>query len=328
MKILVIGGAGYIGSHIVKKLCDEKNTATVYDNLSTGFKLNVDKRAKFVKGDILDFPKLSKTMKGYDAVMHFAGLKNAGTSMIDVENYAKINISGTINILNAMTKNNIKYIVFSSSAAVYGNPKYIPMDEKHPLVPENFYGFTKLEIEKTLEWYSKLKGIKYAALRYFNAAGYSKDSRCLEQNPGNLFPIIMEFITGMRKELQVYGNDYPTKDGTGVRDYIHVLDLADAHSIALDYIKKNDTNLTVNLATGKGYGVIEIIKATEKLTGKKINYKIVSRRFGDPSTVIADPKLAKKILKWSAKHSDINNIIISMYDAYNRINSVKKDKRK
>lgn len=320
MKILVIGGAGYIGSHIVKKLCDEKNNVTVYDNLSTGFKNNIDTRAKFVKGDILDFERLSKTMKGFDAVMHFAALKNAGTSMTDVENYAKINISGTINILNAMTKNNVKYIVFSSSAAVYGNPAHIPMDENHPLNPENFYGFTKLEIERILDWYSRLKGIRYAALRYFNAAGYGDTTiiRGLEKNPGNLLPIIMEVITGKRKELQVYGNDYPTKDGTGIRDYIHVLDLADAHLIALNYIKGNDQDLIVNLATGKGYSVMDIIKSTEKIIGKKVNYKIVPRRKGDPSTVIASPKLAKKLIGWEAKYSGMDNIIESMWNAYDK----------
>ena len=323
MKILIIGGAGYIGSHIVKKLCDEKHNVTVYDNLSTGFKINVDKRSKFIKGDILEFERLSNAMKGFDAVMHFAALKNAGTSMIDIENYAKINISGTINILNAMTKNNIKHIVFSSSAAVYGNPKYIPMDEKHPLVPENFYGFTKLEIERILDWYSRLKGINYAALRYFNAAGYgdTKIIRGLEQNPGNLLPIIMEVATGKRKQLDVYGNDYKTKDGTGVRDYIHVLDLADAHAIALDYLTKNskdNKNLIVNLASGKGYSVFDVIKSTEKIIGKKVNYKIVPRRFGDPSTVIASPKLASKILRWNAKYSELDYIIKSMWKAYNK----------
>jgi UDP-glucose 4-epimerase len=320
MKILVVGGAGYIGSHVVKKLCDLKHDVTVYDNLSTGFKINIDKRAKFVKGDILDFEKLSKTMKGFDAVMHLAALKNAGTSMVDVENYAKINISGTINILNAMVKNDVKNIVFSSSAAVYGNPKYIPMDEKHPLEPENFYGFTKLEIERILEWYSKLKGINYAALRYFNAAGYGdiKVIRGLEQNPANLIPIVMEVAIGKRKSLEVYGDDYKTKDGTGVRDYIHVLDLADAHAIALDYLKKQNRNLIVNLATSKGYSVIDIITYTEKIIGKKINYKIVARRFGDPSLVIADSALAKKLLGWTSKYSELEYIIKSTWKAYNK----------
>jgi len=336
MKILVIGGAGYIGSHVVKKLCDLKHSVTVYDNLSSGFKINIDKRAKFVKGDILDYEKLQKTMKGFDAIMHFAALKSAGASMIDIENYSKINISGTINILNAMVKNNVKNIVFSSSAAVYGNPKYIPMDEQHPLNPENFYGFTKLEIERILEWYSKLKGINYVALRYFNAAGYGDTSviRGLEQNPANLLPIIMEVVTRKRKSLDVYGDDYPTKDGTGVRDYIHALDLADAHAIALEYLtkhkddsKKKDNskkknikqkNLIVNLASGKGYSVLEIIKSTEKIIGKKVNYQIVPRRAGDPSTVIASPKLAKKIIGWSAKYSELDDIIKSMWKAYNR----------
>lgn len=320
MKILIIGGAGYIGSHIVKKLCDLKHSVTVYDNLSTGLKINIDKRAKLIIGDILDSKKLEKSMKGFDAVMHFAALKNAGTSMTNIEEYSTVNISGTINILNAMCMNKIKYIVFSSSAAVYGTPEYTPMDEAHPKNPENFYGFTKLEIERILKWYSDLKDIKFAALRYFNAAGYGdiKTIRGLEKNPGNLLPIIMEVATGKRKQLEVYGNDYDTKDGTGIRDYIHVSDLADAHTIALDYIKKNNKNLIVNLATGKGYSVLEIIKTTEKIIGKKINYKIVPRRKGDPSIVIASPELASKIISWKAKYSDLKNIIESTWVAYNK----------
>ncbi|MGV8150671.1 MAG: UDP-glucose 4-epimerase GalE [Candidatus Woesearchaeota archaeon] len=318
-KIFVVGGAGYIGSHIVKKLCDENNDVTVYDNLSTGFKINIDKRAKFVKGDILDYKKLVLSMKNFDAIIHFAALKNAGTSMEDLKNYSQVNISGTINVLNAMVENKITYIVFSSSCSVYGSVENGYVDETHKLNPESFYGFTKLEAERLLGWYSKIKGIKYAALRYFNAAGYGKDSKELERDPKTVLPIIMEVLTGRRKELKVFGNDYPTKDGTGVRDYIHVLDLADAHTIALDYIINKNTNLIVNLASGKGYGVIEILQATERLTKRKVNHRIVKRRPGDPSIVITKPFLAEKLLKWKTKYSDLDNIILTMLDAYTRI---------
>jgi UDP-glucose 4-epimerase len=321
-KILIIGGAGYIGSHVVKELCDLKHDVTVLDNLSTGLRSNVDKRAKFIKADILDYDILTKKLKGFDIIFHFAALKNAGISMHDTENYSMNNITGTINILNAMVKNNINKIIFSSSAAVYGTPRYTPLDENHPLNPENFYGFTKLEIERILSWYSKLKSIRFAALRYFNAAGYGTIEG-LEQNPGNLIPIIMEVAINKRKYLEVYGNDYDTKDGTGIRDYIHVLDLADAHIKAMDYIINNDKDLIINLASEQGHSVLDIIKATEKIIKKKIPYKIVPRRAGDPAIVVATAKLAYKVLGWKAKYSDIDNIISTTWNVYKK-STVKK----
>ncbi|MGV8141884.1 MAG: UDP-glucose 4-epimerase GalE, partial [Candidatus Woesearchaeota archaeon] len=228
-KILVIGGAGYIGSHIVDALCDSGHDVVIFDNFSSGFKKNVNSHAKLIVGDILDTDALEKAFKkGFDVVFHFAALKSVGDSMLHADKYSRNNISGTLNVLNMMIKHNVKYFVFSSSAAVYGSPKYLPIDENHPLNPESFYGFTKLDIERFLEWYSKIHGIRFAALRYFNAAGYSPD-KCMEKDPGNLLPIVMEVASGRRKEIKIFGNDYDTKDGTGVRDYIHVLDLADAH---------------------------------------------------------------------------------------------------
>jgi UDP-glucose 4-epimerase len=315
-KILVIGGAGYIGSHIVDALCDLGHDVTVFDNLLSGFKENINKKAKLVFGSILDPASLEQVFsKNFDAVFHFAALKNVGESMMHPDKYSETNIIGTINILNAMIKHDVKTIIFSSSAAVYGTPKYLPIDEAHPVNPESFYGFTKLDIERYLEWYSKIYKIHFAALRYFNAAGYTP-GKCKEKNPGNLLPIVMEVASGSRKEVQVYGDDYDTEDGTGVRDYIHVLDLADAHIKAMDYIEHNKKNLIINLSTEKGNSVLEIIKKAEEITGKKIHYKIVERRAGDTSTVVASSGLALKLLGWKPVHSDIDTIIRSMWEIY------------
>ncbi len=318
-KILVIGGAGYIGSHIVDLLCDLNHDITVFDNLSSGFKENLDSnfyKLNFIKGDILNVSELDTVMKqDFDVVFHFAALKNVGESMIHPEKYSTVNIVGTLNILNAMSKYGLKNIVFSSSAAVYGSPKYLPMDENHPLNPENYYGFTKLEIERFLDWYSKTKSINFAALRYFNAAGYSF-GKCKEKNPGNLLPIVMETACGIRKNVQVYGNDFATIDGTGVRDYIHVLDLADAHVKAMNYIVENKKNIIVNLSTQTGTSVLEIIHNAEKITNKTISHVIVPRRLGDPALVVASSELAFKLLGWKPIHSSMNEILSSMWGVY------------
>jgi len=315
-KILVIGGAGYIGSHVVDALCDNNFDVTIFDNLSSGFKENIRAKVELVIGDILNLADLEQIFsRNFDVVFHFAALKNVGESMLYPEKYSLTNITGTLNILNTMIKHNVKFFVFSSSAAVYGTPKYLPIDENHPLVPESFYGFTKLEIERFLEWYSLTKGIHFAALRYFNAAGYSP-GKCKEKNPGNLLPIIMETACGSRSAVQVYGDDYDTNDGTGIRDYIHVLDLADAHIKAMNYIMQHKKNIIVNLSTQNGYSVLDIIKESRKITCRNIPYAIVSRRSGDTATVVASSSLANKLLGWVPVHSDINTIVKSMWEIY------------
>ena len=320
-KVLVIGGAGYIGSHIVDALCGLNYDVTVFDNLSSGFKENLSgksasKKSTLVVGDILNSADLDNVFqKKFDVVIHFAALKNVGESMIHPDRYSTTNIIGTLNILNMMAKYDVKSIIFSSSAAVYGTPKYLPIDESHPVNPESYYGFTKLEIERFLDWYSKIYAINFAALRYFNAAGYSP-GKCKEKNPGNLLPIVMEVASGTRKEVQVYGNTYDTKDGTGVRDYIHVVDLADAHIKAMEYIVSHKKNIIVNLSTQNGNSVLEIIKYAEKITGRKIPYTIIAKRAGDTATVVASSKLAYKLLSWKARHSDIKEIISSMWEIY------------
>ena len=323
--ILVIGGAGYIGSHVVLELCDQGYDVTVFDNLSTGHEMNIDSRAELVHGDILHADELAGVFsKPHDAVCHFAALKAVGESMLEPGKYAKVNITGTINILDHMIENNIENIVFSSTAAVYGMPKYLPVDEKHPLDPINFYGFTKLEIERLLYWYSELKGIKYAALRYFNAAGYDNAGRIrgLDTNPQNLLPIIMGTATGFRNSMQVFGDNYKTSDGSCIRDYIHVSDLATAHIKALDYIIKNTGNLTLNIATGARYSVLDIINQAREVTGEVINYDIADRRPGDPAELFAVAKLSADTIGWEGKNSDIKTILESLWNVYKLEKSV------
>ena len=240
--------------------------------------------------------------------------------MLKPEKYSRNNICGTINILNAASEAGIKNIVFSSSAAVYGEPEYLPIDEKHPTKPENFYGFTKLEIERLLGWYEKLKGIRYASLRYFNAAGYDVHGgiKGLEQNPTNLLPVVMEAACGMRPEVQIYGNDYDTEDGTCIRDYIHVGDLAAGHAAALDYISKNGKSLTVNLGSETGSSVAEVVETARRVTGMPIPAKITERRPGDPARLTASSALARELLGWKPRYSNMETLIQTSWEAYRK----------
>lgn len=316
-KILVIGGAGYIGSHVVKALLHENFAVTVYDNLSTGQVCNLFEKAEFVKGDILDSQHLEKTMaQGFDAVIHLAAKKAVGESMENPQLYSQNNISGSINIFNAMLNTGIKNIVFSSTSAVYGMPKYLPLDENHPLNPMSFYGYTKMAIEQVMNWYSKIKDFNYIALRYFNAVGYAADGsiRGKEKNPQNLLPLIMETITGQREILHVFGNDYDTPDGTCVRDYIHVEDLAGAHVLAIKKLLSNGDSQIINLGTEKGTSVLEIIKSVERVSGKKVNYDFAPRRAGDPANVIATSAKAAEVLGWHAKYTDIDEIVKTVWN--------------
>lgn len=319
MKVLVIGGAGYIGSHVVKELMAKNHEVTVFDNLSSGLIQNLFKKSEFIAGDILHPEDLDKAFaRGFDAFIHLAAFKAAGESMIFPEKYSINNINGTLNILNAAVAHNCLNMVFSSSAATFGEPQYLPIDENHPKNPENYYGFTKLKIEEFMGWYDKLKNLKFAALRYFNAAGYDPEGVIygLERNPANLLPVMMEVACGKRGKLKVFGSDYDTRDGTCIRDYIHVTDLASAHVLALEYIAKNKKSLTLNLGTGKGITVTEMLEATRRITGKEIPAEYVGRRAGDPAQLTASSKLAKEVLGWEPKYSDVDTLIKSTYDAY------------
>jgi UDP-glucose 4-epimerase len=319
MKVLVTGGAGYIGSHVVLDLIDAGHDVVILDDMSLGCVENIHDKAEFVEGSTLDEAMLDEVLaKNMDAVVHLAAFKAAGESMTNPEKYSRNNLNGTTNVLNAMMKYNVMTFVFSSTAAVYGYPEYLPVDEAHPLKPINYYGYTKLAIEDMLKWYGELKGLKFAALRYFNAAGYDVNGKLygLEQNPQNLLPIVMEVASGVRKSMDIFGDDYETSDGTGIRDYIHVNDLASAHVSALEYLQENDS-LTVNLATGEGYSVMDVIKEAETISGHAINYNIVDRRPGDPAELIATSKQANKLLNWAPKYSDLNTILKSMWNVYN-----------
>ncbi len=321
MKILVIGGAGYIGSHVVREFLDKGHSVCVFDNLSSGLESNLFPEASFINGDILAASDLTKAMTGgFDALVHLAAFKAAGESMLKPEKYSVNNITGTLNILNAACEAGIKYLVFSSSAAVYGEPAYLPIDEDHPTKPENYYGFTKLEIERFLQWYDQLKGLRYAALRYFNAAGYDARERIggLERNPANLLPVIMEAACGMRDKLQIFGNDYDTHDGTGVRDYVHVSDLARGHVSALEYLVKNDKSLTVNLGSESGLSVLDLLESARRITGKAIPADFAPRRPGDPEKLYASSSRARELLGWEAKESDADSLIRTSWQAYTR----------
>lgn len=321
MRVLVIGGAGYIGSHVVLELLANRHEATVFDNLSLGTRENLFPKADFVHGDIMDIPALDAVMaRGFDAVVHLAAFKAAGESMLAPGKYARNNLNGTVNILDAMDRAGIRAFVFSSSAAVYGEPAYLPIDEKHPTSPENFYGFTKLEIERVLAWYAKLRNFRFAALRYFNAAGYDSQGRVtgLERNPANLLPVIMEVAAGMRPELQVFGTDYPTPDGTGIRDYVHVSDLARAHVMALGVLASGTKELVVNLGSERGYSVLEILETARRITGLPIPAVIKERRPGDPAKLVAGSALAGELLGWKAQCSDAESLVRTSWEVYRK----------
>ena len=319
MKILVTGGAGYIGSHVVYELIDQGHDVTILDDMSLGLEENIDPRSIFVQGSTHSDSDLDSVLSvGFDGIIHLAAWKAAGESMTDPAKYAHNNLIGTINLLNACDRHGIKRFVFSSTSSVYGNPEYIPIDENHPPEPISYYGETKLQVEKNLKWFSELKGIRFGVLRYFNAAGYDIKGRIKgrERNALNLIPIAMEVAAGIREKMQVFGDNYDTHDGTGVRDYIHVSDLAIAHMKALNYISENDKDLLVNLATGEGHSVLDVINKSKEVSGKDIPFDIVGRRAGDPATVVAVSNRANKVLDWSTKYSDLDTLIRTAWDVY------------
>jgi UDP-glucose 4-epimerase len=311
--ILVAGGAGYIGSVTVKMLIANGYKVTVVDNLYKGKRELVDKKAIFHKLDILDLKSLESKLnrQKFDSIIHFASYKDAGESMLNLVKYQD-NIKGTMNLIALAPKLGVKQIIFSSSAAVYGEPKKLLIDELHACSPTNFYGYTKLAGEQLLEWNRKLNKIEYVALRYFNVAG-DGGLNYVDPNAKNIFNVVGEVLCGRKKILEIFGNDYDTKDGTGIRDYIHVSDLADAHIKALN-IKNSEI---INLGSEKGYSVLDIVKEFEKVSGKKVPYKIVKRRAGDPAKLIATSKKAKKVLNWTPKLG-LKEMVQSTWQAYNK----------
>ena len=320
MRVLVVGGAGYIGAHIVDLLCEQNHEVIVFDNLSSGFEENLNKKSKLFVGDILKPKDLEDVFNkfSFDSVIHMAALKAAGESMIESDRYSENNIMGSINLISSSISHKIKKFIFSSSAAIYGEPQYNPIDEKHAKVPINHYGFTKLMVENYLSWIQKISNMKYVALRYFNAAGYTEKENLIvykEKKPQNLLPIVMEVASGLRPKFQVFGDNYDTRDGTCVRDYINVLDLADAHIKALEYLETGDS-CSINLSTNTGYSVLDVIDVAQKTVRTKIKYEIVDRRPGDPAILISSFKEAKNKLGWIPRKSSLEKIVSSMWKHY------------
>ena len=312
-KILVTGGAGYIGSHIIELLIKNKNKVIIYDNLSTGYKRLINKKANFIKGDIRNFKKISKTIIKYkiNSIIHLAAFLNIKESEKNKKKYYKNNIEGTLSLVKACRKSMVKNVIFSSSCSVYGNVKG-SVSEKNKLNPKNYYAFTKYKGEEILKKYSKIYNYKYGILRYFNVAGASSTGKIgeIEKSHGHLFKNLAIQSLKSRPKIYIYGNNYNTKDRTCVRDYIHVSDLAEIHIKTLAKINSTNKSLIINCGYGKGYSVKEI--ANLFLSIKK-NTKIIytHRRRGDVSQVFANIKKIKKILKWKPKHNDIKKILLS-----------------
>ena len=312
-KILVLGGAGYIGSHTVYELLDEGFEVVVADNLETGHRSAVHPRAKLYVGDIRDRAFLDSLFESekIDAVVHFAAYSLVGESMTDPLKYYGNNVGGTQALLTAMVAHKISKIVFSSTAAVYGEPKSNHISENDPTEPTNTYGATKLAMEQMFKWTSSAHGLKYVSLRYFNACGAHPNGKIGEDhNPEtHLIPIILQAANGTRPEIQVFGTDYDTKDGTCVRDYIHVCDLAQAHVRALRYLLDGGENDSFNLGNGVGFTVSEVIRAAEEVVGHDIPTVISDRRAGDPAVLVASSDKAKNLLGWEPHYADIYTIL-------------------
>jgi UDP-arabinose 4-epimerase len=299
--VLVTGGAGYIGAHVCKALNMAGFVPVTYDNLSAGHKSAV-KWGPLVIGELIDKEKLKETFNKYlpIAVMHFAANALVGESTVNPQKYYHNNVIGTLALLEIMLSCNVKKLIFSSSCATYGDPIHLPMNEAHPQNPINPYGRSKLMIEQILKDFSAAYQLRFASLRYFNAAGADLDGQIGEDHhpETHLIPLVIQTALNLREQIEVFGDDFDTKDGSAVRDYIHVNDLASAHLKALQFILDNQEDLILNLGAGQGFSVFEIIKEVESFCKKRINFKIVGRREGDPPTLLADIQKAKKALKW------------------------------
>ena len=314
MNILVTGGAGYIGSVVVEELMNDGHEVTVYDNLSKGHRESITPGADFVHADLLDSETLTTTLlrRHVEAIIHMAADSLVGESVENPAKYYQNNVVAGLAMLEAMRKSGVKRLVFSSTAAVYGEPVKQPIEESDPTGPTNTYGQTKLAFERSLHWYSRAYGFNYAALRYFNAAGAT--SRCGEWHDPetHLIPIILQVANGDRSHVEIYGDDYPTPDGTCVRDYIHVVDLARAHILALDILDKESA--TYNLGCGgSGYSVKEVIDIAREVTGHEIPIKVAPRRPGDPATLVASSDKIKRELGWTPQFQELRTIIESAW---------------
>jgi UDP-arabinose 4-epimerase len=310
--ILVTGGAGYVGSHACKALAGAGYRPVVYDNLSRGHRQAV-RWGPLVEGDLHDRDRLAAAMRSHRvaAVMHFAAFAYVGESVTDPEIYYTNNLGGSLALLGAMREAKVDQIVFSSTCAVYGVPEQVPIRETTAKAPLNPYGETKLAIERALHWYAAAYGMRYAALRYFNAAGADPDGEIGEEHEPetHLIPLVLRAALGRGDPVEIYGTDYPTRDGTAIRDYIHVSDLAEAHVRALGHLAGSGDSAALNLGTGNGCSVREVIAAVERVGGGKVPQREVGRRPGDPPELVADPAIARSLLGWQPRHSDLDTII-------------------
>ncbi|HVA02063.1 MAG TPA: UDP-glucose 4-epimerase GalE [Terriglobia bacterium] len=316
MRVLVTGGAGYIGSHTAKALAQAGHEPVVLDNLSAGHRSAV-KWGPFIEGDLNDSDLLNKIMQDgrIEGVLHFAASLLVGESMTDPQKYFWNNDVNTLKLLDAMKANQVKHIVFSSSAATYGDPQKVPMPEDHPQRPVNPYGESKLFMERALHWYGVAYGLRWMALRYFNAAGADLDGELGEEHDPekHLIPLILQAALGEAPPVEVYGTDYPTPDGTAIRDFIHVTDLGEAHVLALEHLAKGGESTALNLGTGQGHSVLEVIAAAGKVSRCPIPSKNGPRRAGDPAVLVADPSKAQKVLGWRPRFSDVETVLGSAW---------------
>ena len=317
MKLLVLGGAGYIGSHTATELLDNGHEVVIADNLVTGYREAIPEKATFYQGDLRDKDFLNDLMKKekVDAVIHFAAYSLVGESVVNPLKYYENNLYGTKVLLDAMIESGVDKIVFSSTAATYGEPENIPILENDRTCPTNPYGETKLAMEKMISWAAKAHGLHYVSLRYFNACGAHKSGAIGEaHNPeSHLIPLVLQVPNGKREFVSIYGNDYDTPDGTCIRDYIHVTDLAKAHILAVEYLMNGGESDIFNLGNGVGYSVKEVIKTARKVTGHPIPAKEEARRAGDPARLVASGKKAKEILGWEPEIKDLADIINSAW---------------
>jgi UDP-glucose-4-epimerase GalE len=321
MRILVTGGAGYIGSHVCWRLLEQGHKPITFDNLSTGHADAV--QGPLVRGDLCQRGEVMDAFTRHkpEAVMHFAALSLVGESVRDPRRYFHDNIIGALNLLDAMQAHGVRRFVFSSTAATYGDPETVPIPEDHPQLPVNPYGETKLTIERMLAAYDAAYGLRHVALRYFNAAGAAPEQGLGERHDPetHLIPLLLKVASGERPgPAQIFGRDYDTDDGTCVRDYIHVLDLADAHLAALGHLAAYDNSVALNLGTGRGHSVLEVIQSAREVTGEAIEAEDCPRRAGDPPALVAAADRAKEVLGWQAKQSDLPSIISSAWAFHSR----------
>lgn len=320
MRVLVTGGAGYIGSVTVEQMLDRGHEIVVLDNLIKGHQQAVDPRARFVEGDIADIALVEKTLKDnrIDAVVHFAAASLVGESMQNPGKYFQNNVAGGASLVEAMLRAGVRMLVFSSSAATYGNPETSPIKETDPTAPINPYGESKLMFERMLRWYDEANGLRFVSLRYFNAAGASEKFGEVHDPETHLIPLVLQAALGQRPSVQIFGDDYPTPDGSAVRDYIHVIDLAEAHILAINWLASGGESQIFNLGNGTGFSVRQVVEAAKRVTGRDIDAQVGPRRAGDPPVLVASSEQISRKLGWKPRYHDLDEIIRSAWNWHQR----------